>query len=192
MTGFDYVVLFLAIPVGLALAEMAQGLSVALRRIGQFTIGWLTPLLVFFILMLTSLMLESFFSVRENIDADAPVLFLGLVYTFGFYVAASFVFPESFEPGVSLDDWFMANRKYSLGVTSFLVLLAVGFYIVAYSTAAEEHPIIGTIVAVVFMIGFFLPVYFALRARTKRTALIAMTALNGLYLGSATLIIVSR
>ncbi|AWW74704.1 hypothetical protein CD351_09745 [Erythrobacter sp. KY5] len=192
MEGFDYVVLFLAIPVGLALADMAQGLSVAMRRRGEFTIGWLTPLLVLFILVLTSILLESFFEARDLIGADAPVLFVGLVYTFAFYVAASFVFPESFEPGISLDEWFMEKRRYSLGVTSVLVLVTFFLFLAGRSDTVSSQPVVFAIVLTAFLIIFFLPIFFALRAKTTRGATIAMIALNGLYIAAAASIVISR
>ncbi|EAQ30120.1 peptidyl-tRNA hydrolase [Erythrobacter sp. NAP1] len=192
MEGFDYVVLFLAIPVGLALADMAQGLSVAMRRRGEFTIGWLTPLLVLFILVLTSILLESFYEVRDIVGADAPVLFIGLVYTFAFYVAASFVFPESFEPGISLDDWFMEKRRYSLGVTSVLVLITFFLFLMGRSSSVATQPVVFAIVLAAFLLIFFLPIFLALRAKTKPGALIAMIGLNGLYLLAAASIVISR
>ena len=192
MHPFDYIVLFFAIPVGLALAEMAQGLALALRRRQKFAIGMLTPLLVLFLLILTSLLIESFWDFRERLNVDAPVIFAGFVFTYAFYVAASFVFPEDFEEGMSLDDWFMAKRAYSLGWTSILVL---GFFFTYVGMAAGEkveYPVIAGLVVATFFAIIFFPIIAALRAKTVRGATIAMVVLNVVYILGAAALVMSR
>ncbi|MEB3414986.1 hypothetical protein VCJ71_02780 [Alteriqipengyuania sp. WL0013] len=192
MYPFDYIVLFFAIPVGLALAEMAQGLALALRRRQKFAIGMLTPLLVLFLLILTSLLIESFWDFRERLNVDAPVIFAGFVFTYAFYVAASFVFPEDFEEGVSLDDWFMAKRAYSLGWTSILVL---GFFFTYVGMTAGEkvkYPVIAGLVVATFFAIIFFPIIAALRAKTVRGATIAMVVLNVVYILGAAALVMSR
>ena len=192
MHPFDYIVLFFAIPVGLALAEMAQGLALALRRRQKFAIGWLTPLLVLFLLILTSLLIESFWDFRERLNVDAPVIFAGFVFTYAFYVAASFVFPEDFEEGMSLDDWFMAKRAYSLGWTSILVLGFFFAYVAMAAGAKVEYPIIVGVVVAIFFAAIFFPIIAALRAKTVRGATIAMVVLNVVYILGAAALVTSR
>ena len=192
MHPFDYIVLFFAIPVGLALAEMAQGLALALRRRQKFAIGWLTPLLVLFLLILTSLLIESFWDFRERLNVDAPVIFAGFVFTYAFYVAASFVFPEDFEEGMSLDDWFMAKRAYSLGWTSILVLGFFFAYVAMAAGTGVKYPVVMGLVTATFFAIFFIPVILAIRAKTVRGATIAMVALNALYILLAVSLVMSR
>lgn len=182
MTEFDYVCLFLAIPIGLALTELGQGISLALRRRHEVAIGWLTPLLLFFILLLIAIVLESLWGIRETINVSAQIIFIGLFASLAFYVTASFVFPDRLDGGMALDDWFMRNRRFSLGGTALIVLVFFFVRVANQSLTAVEYPVIAVFVAFGMFSLFFAPVIVALRTRELGTARMAMFVLNAVYL----------
>ncbi|MXP09576.1 hypothetical protein [Pseudoblastomonas halimionae] len=181
MTEFDYVCLFLAIPVGLALTELAQGISLALRRRDQISLGRLTPLLLLFVLFLSALMIETFWQLREQVVVNAGLIFAGLVFTIVFYVAASFVFPERADDRVSLDEWFMQSRRFSLGGTSALVLIAFFTFLHFDVLETGRDGWIEVIVLLAFLAVAAWPIARALRAPTIAKALRAMILLDILY-----------
>ena len=190
MTEFDYVCLFLAIPIGLALTELAQGFSLALRRRAQMSLGRLTPLLLLFVLFLSALMIEMFWMLREQVSVNAGLIFAGLVFTIVFYVAASFVFPERGDDRSSLDEWFMQSRRFSLGGTSALVL--VSFFTSLYFDllGSGRGGWIAVVVVLAVLALFSWPILRALRAPTIAQATRAMIVLDVLY-GALVILIVA-
>ena len=183
MSGFDFVTLVFAIPVGLAIVEIAQGLSLSLRRRKDVRLGWLTPMLAIFLILNTAALLEVYWDWRGEIVVNSPILVSVLVLSILYYVAASFVFPHEVAKGDDLDDWFMENRRYSLGGT-FLIFSLFAF--IPLILKVEETllvQVIRTIVALIGFSAFLIPVLIAIRSQRRRTALIAICALNLIWIG---------
>ena len=182
MSGFDFVTLIFAIPMGLAIVEIAQGLSLSLRRRKDVRLGWLTPMLAIFLILNTAALLEIYWEWRSEILVSSPILVSVLLLSILYYVAASFVFPHDLAKGDDLDDWFMENRRYSLGVT-FLIFALYTFGQLLFEV--EETllgQVIRTIVTLVFLSLFLVPLVVAIRSRRKRTALIAICVLNAFWI----------
>ena len=127
MTDFEFLALVVAIPLGLALVEIAQGLSTALRRRETIRIGWLTPLLALIILVHIGTAWFSLWKIRESFELSLETLQIGIFLAVLFYLTASFVFPDDPKPGTDLDDWFFRHRVFALGGT-FALLLAFRFF----------------------------------------------------------------
>ncbi|MEL7728479.1 hypothetical protein AAG612_02965 [Citromicrobium bathyomarinum] len=182
MSGFDFVTLIFAIPMGLAIVEIAQGLSLSLRRRKDVRLGWLTPMLAIFLILNTAALLEIYWEWRGEIAVSSPILVSVLLLSILYYVAASFVFPHQIEDGGDLDDWFMENRRYSLGGT-FVIFAVFAFgelFLEIEATLLQQ--VVRTIVTL-FVLSFFLvPILVAIRSRRRRTALIAIGALNLIWI----------
>ena len=182
MNDFDYVCLFLAIPIGLALTELAQGLSLVFRREGQIQLGWLTPLTVLFMLLIMSMMLENFWSLRDDVTVSMPLILFGFLFTIVFYVAASFVFPERLDTITTLDAWFMKHRKFSLGGTTGLGIGFFLYFLISRSDTFSENPWVFALVSLVFVAIFACPVALAIFAKTERRAFVWLLISNALFL----------
>ena len=169
MNEFDYLALVVIIPLGLAIVEIAQGLSRALRNRRTARIGWLTPLLAGILLLNTALVLGDFWETREAMDASIATIMTALVLSVGYYVAASFVFPHEIAKGTDMDDWFIANRKISLGLTIIMVLL-VDIFMFSERTWDLER----WLIAMVILFVLFSPMLVAIFAKKRRTILIAL------------------
>lgn len=123
MSPFDFLAIIIAIPMGLALVEIAQGMSTTLRRRHEIKVGVLTPLLSLYLLLIISNAWLSLWGAQEVLTVERATLFFGLLVSVVFYIAASFAVPDAPKTGSDLDDWFLANRKFSLGGTFLLVTL---------------------------------------------------------------------
>ena len=123
MSPFDFLAIVIAIPMGLALVEIAQGISTTLRRRHEIKVGLLTPLLSVYLLLIISNAWLSLWRAQDILTVESSTLFFGLLLSVVFYIAASFAVPDTPANGSDLDDWFLANRKFSLGGTFLLVTL---------------------------------------------------------------------
>lgn len=123
MSPFDFLAIVIAIPMGLALVEIAQGISTTLRRRKEIRVGLLTPLLSVYLLLIITNAWLTLWEAQGILSVDRATLFFGLLLSVIFYIAASFAVPDSPKDGSDLDDWFLANRKFSLGGTFLLVTL---------------------------------------------------------------------
>lgn len=182
MSGFDFVTLIFAIPMGLAIVEIAQGLSFSLRRRKDVRLGWLTPMLAIFLILNTAALLEIYWEWRGEIAVSSPILVSVLVLSILYYVAASFVFPHDIAEGGDLDDWFMENRRYSLGAT-FLIfaVFAFGQLLLELEDTLVKQ-VVRTIVTLFALSFFLVPMLVAIRTRRRRTALIAIGSLNFIWI----------
>lgn len=120
MDKFEFVFALIALLLGLALTEIAGGLASALKARHRIRIGWITPLAALLICLDIVSLWPSLWSMRETFEVRTLPLIVATLMSLGYYVAASFVFPDGFEDGASLDDWFFANRWFSIGGTMAL------------------------------------------------------------------------
>lgn len=178
MGEFDFFVLIVAIPIGLALVEIAQGVSIALRQRAEVEIGWTTPLLALFLIMCTAAVWEVLWKIRQSITADWLIIAVGLLAAAIYCISASFIFPHKNDNHASLDDWFMKNRKISLGGPLVLMLL---FTISNFSWSGEATD---ARIAIIVMLTIFylLPAGVAIFSRVKRNIVVALVFLNAMWL----------
>ena len=179
MSPFDYLAVILAIPMGLALVELAQGFSVTLRRRHEIKVGLLTPLLgVYMLLILTAAWL-SLWKAQDMLVVERSTVFFGLLISVVFYIAASFAVPDRPEKGTDLDDWFLANRRFSLGGT-FLLVTLVEIYLGQRFTTWPDQTSIGNQIG--YIIGFSMRPAFILGVilLPKKPALIVLMLLIAL------------
>lgn len=166
MSPFDFFILVVAIPLGLALVEIAQGLSTALRRRHEVRLGLYTPLLALFLILVTSNVWLQLWNTRGQVEIEMATLFFSLCTAVIYYVTASFIFPDRPGAGSDLDEWFLNNRRLSLGGT-FLLLLLLKFYLdTNFSSWPADGPIgrqIGYILGWSLRPGLILVVIFAKR-----------------------------
>lgn len=178
MTDFDYFVLIVAIPIGLALVEIAQGLSSALRQRVTIPIGWMTPLLASFLILTTAAVWETLWDLRGTVKAEWLSIALGLFFALFYYLSASFIFPNDEHGAASLDDWFRRNRKVSLGGPLLLMLI---FGIAIY--LPDNRPNSQEAIALVVVISLYaIPALFAIFSSSKTKILISLAVLNLIWL----------
>lgn len=151
MSPFDFLAVVIAIPMGLALVEIAQGISTTLRRRHEVRVGLLTPLLSIYLLLIISNAWLSLWGAQDILSVGRSTLFFGLLLSVIFYIAASFAVPDAPKKGSDLDEWFLANRRFSLGGT-FLLVTLVQFYLGQRFTAWAEMDTIAKQIG--YLIGF--------------------------------------
>ena len=169
MDKFEFVFTLVALLLGLALTEIAGGLASALKARHRIRIGWITPLAALLICLDIITMWPALWALRDTLDVQTLPLIVATMMCLGYYVAASFVFPDTFEEGSSLDDWYFANRWFSIGGT---LVLAFAFQVIQRSV--EQQPPyagIGDLLARYWGWGLFIAQY-ALALATRRRWLI--------------------
>lgn len=182
MTDFDFFVIVMAIPLGLALVEIAQGISIMLRRRHEIEIGILTPLLAVSVLMGVGGAWMQLWDAQDQVAVSDRVIHLGVFLGVIYYVTASFVFPDNPPPGIRLDDWFWKNRIYSLGGT-FLILVLVR---ITQGTAFPSFPADKSVLNQIgYGIGWATRPMLILVAVFARRKWVVMLALAALVAGSA-------
>jgi hypothetical protein len=128
MDNLNWVFSLYAVVIGLTLVEILTGFgrAIRLRRNAALDghagvrLGLLTPLLaVFLMLDITSFWIVAW-SLRNAISVSPMVLAFGLFATSLYYVAASWVFPESDMPDLDLDVHYFRQKAlvFSLVLTS--------------------------------------------------------------------------
>ncbi|RYD62273.1 MAG: hypothetical protein EOP58_13435 [Sphingomonadales bacterium] len=123
MDQFEFVFSLVSLLLGLTLTEIAGGLASALKARKRISIGWITPLATLLICLDIVTMWPSLWHMRDTLDVRTLPLILASLMCLGYYVAASFVFPDTFEDGISLDDWYFENRWFSIGGTLLLAFV---------------------------------------------------------------------
>lgn len=99
MSGFELFFSLFGLILGLAIASIAAGASDILRDDKRVKIGWLTPLLVVFLLFdLTSFWIESYRSMQD-VCGGFPSMMWAVGMAVVYFFAASLCFPESSTPG---------------------------------------------------------------------------------------------
>jgi hypothetical protein len=119
MPAFTIVFSLFGLVLGLSMAAVLQGLGRVLRMRPKVKMGWLTPLLGAFILLDLISFWNGAWRAKEWIQPEYGFLFIALIITGTYYLAASSVFPDA---GVTFDDFdrhYFENRRW--------ILLAIGF-----------------------------------------------------------------
>jgi hypothetical protein len=115
MSPLEFVFSLFGLVLGFSLVEVLSGLVKTVKLRGKVRIGWLVPLLGFFVMV----DLTSFWSIawvlREKIPANYAVLLLGLTISGLYYFSASMVFPDKPEEWPDFDAWAAAHKRQVMG-----------------------------------------------------------------------------
>lgn len=127
MTNFEFILSLLVIILGLALAEVLNGLARVIRQRPRPRIGWATGLLATWTITETILFWRVIWRARDALPNTSPALFAGFAISALYYFAGAVVFPHSeLEGTTSLDPYFDAEHKKVVGAILAANMLAYG------------------------------------------------------------------
>lgn len=134
MTGFEFVFVLYSLVLGLSLVAVLTGLGRALElRLGKdnggtrFRIGWLTPLLAFFVMLdLLSFWLFAW-TLRDHVTVSPRMLLAVIGFASAYFMAATLVFPSEPDRFADLDQHFFRVRRIVLGILIVLVAVQWGY-----------------------------------------------------------------
>jgi len=127
MSSLDFVFSLFGVVLALCLAEVLTGAARAARQWrdarlegrDDVKLGLLTPLLAVFLLFDIASFWAVAWALREAIPANYQVLIFGLFATSLYYIAASWVFPQSPGRDLDLDEYYLKHKAviFSLVLT---------------------------------------------------------------------------
>ena len=127
MEAFDFAFSLFAIILGLSLVEVLTGFSRALKRRRVVHLGWLTPLLAIFVMLDLISFWEWAWGARTYVAPTYGILFIGLVVSGLYYLAASIIFPDEFGQHTDFDAHYLAHRRQVLGAVIVCNLIGTGW-----------------------------------------------------------------
>ena len=124
MDRFSFFFGFYGLILGLAVAELLNGLG-SLARAGQMRrLGWQTGLLTLFILLVVcATWIDAWDSLR-GVTLDFAGLWAPVLIAVSYYLAATVVFPKNPSDWESLDDYFAKRKQFV-----FAMMLAAEFLV---------------------------------------------------------------
>ena len=175
MKPFNIFFSLFGLVLGLSLAAVLQGFGRVLRMRPRVKMGWLTPLLGLFVMLDLTSFWNGAWRARDMIQAGYGYLFIGLVITSVYYLAASSVFAQSGETVADYDEHYFENRRWILLAVGFCNLAVFGW--LDFPNLAQLPPS--------WWIAF--PAYFALlitaaATRSKPLGIACLAGLIGIYL----------
>ena len=127
MSQFEFFMTFYGLLLGLALAELLLGFANVLRSPERPGIGLLTPLLgVTVFLQIMATFIDAWTrlqSVRMTIDSLALPTLIGV----GLFFLGVIAVPRDASQWRNLDDYFYANRRWSIGLLIAVNVLILGY-----------------------------------------------------------------
>lgn len=172
MDGFNFAFSLFALLLGLSLAEVLSGFAKALKRRRVVHLGWLTPLLAFFVMLDLTSFWEWVWSGRKLINPGYGVLAIGLLVCGLYYLAASLVFPTEFGDRDDFDAHYFQHRRQVLGAILVCNLITTVPVIV---TRGSEAPLRAWIEWVIYY-GALLGVIATRSKKASITALLVLVA----------------
>jgi hypothetical protein len=171
MDAFNFAFSLFAIILGLSLVEVLTGFARVLKRRHIVSLGWMTPFLAVFVMLDITSFWTGAWRAQEWIEPSYGYLFIGLVVTGLYYLAASIVFPEHGESAGDYDEHYFAHRRQILGA----VAICNAAIVVADLVHIAELPLRWWLIV---------PTYFALllTAAVTRRRWLAIASLTGLIL----------
>ena len=165
MTPFEYVMVVVSIIIGLAITTLLNGAVTALRADTKVRLGLLHGLWVMQILMLTVWLWALRWSGVARAEWSVGVVMAYLFIPIAYYAASALLFPPE-RAEVSLDEYFLENRRVFFGI---LILTDLAGYFGPYlfyggvrPTGAEWPVTLG-----------FIPIHAALAWTSNRSAHLA-------------------
>lgn len=181
MDTFEFFFSLLSLLLGLALTQVASGLATMLKSRDLIRIGWLSPLAALLVCLDIGSFWPSLWSLRTVVEITTWPVLSGIALCLIYYVSAAFVFPETPDDAASLDQWFMANRRFALGGT---LIAAALFSVVQIFIFWDNYRMFDGLEFVWQLRGWLVYVALMLVAifgRSPRLAGIAMAAIVALY-----------
>lgn len=175
MEPFNIVFSLFGLLLGLSLAKVLTGFERAMTLRPKVQMGWLTPLLGLFVMLDLTSFWNGAWQARNFIRPGYGHLFISLVVTGAYYLAASSVFLQTATGREDYDRHYLANGRW--------ILLAVGacnLAVFGWQYWLQRHHLLLTWWIAV-------PAYFALIiiasiTRSRRLSIFCLSALIGIYL----------
>jgi hypothetical protein len=181
VSEFAYFFAFMAILLGLAVAEMARRFADALGARERVRLGWLTPPLALFLLLDISSSFLWFWASRAPFTLSWMSVWVGLFVGITYFISAAMVFPRSLESVTSLDDHYRKNKRWVVGG---ILLINVLIYVVQFARAT---PIWSDGWFWFWQIIYWVPLLWLFLARSRALNLILLAILIGQYLAMSAL-----
>lgn len=178
MDGFNFAFSLFALLLGLSLAEVLTGFARALKRRRVVHLGWLTPLLAFFVMLDLTSFWEFGWSYRKFVTPGYGYLVIGLFVSGLYYLVASIIFPSEFGDRADFDAHYMQHRRQMLGAVMLCDVIEVAPVMI---TRFNDVP-----TRVWFENALqFGALLTCIATRSKRANIVALALLIALYLYSA-------
>jgi hypothetical protein len=190
MTGFEMVFALLGLAIAEVLAGFAQTWKARLRAEVAHTepvrIGWLVPLLGLLVITDQTAFWLHAYALREAIPLTFLSLLLVLAIIGGYYLLATFVFPDEPDAWPDFDDYYLRINRIVIGG-----ILAINVALVAFAAVLEarglrieeaQQPTAISEAAVLLSAPALIALYFV---KSKRANLVLLALLNLLVLTEA-------
>ena len=174
MTAFEFVFSLFGLLLGLCVAEVLGGLGRAMESRDEVEIGWLTPLLGFFILLDLTSYWGALWYDRESVIMTPLTLILGIIIAGAYYLASYLIFPDEIRRYRDLDLHFFQVRRTVVGIA--LVTLLVQFALQLIVT--EQATVSGTAFTLAILVPAYLVAMLAKRKALVGVGLVTMITVN--------------
>ncbi|MDF7777410.1 hypothetical protein P1X14_19290 [Sphingomonas sp. AOB5] len=175
MSQFEFFMVFYGLLIGLGVAELLLGFMNLLRHRTRPKLGLYTPLLGLLVfLQLMALFIDAWLNLR---DVQISMTGLAVPTLIGVFVfaAAVLVVPRDTEEWQNLDDYFLLNRRWTIGL-----LIAANLLIMVHEIVRLPAANLPTY-TIVNLFGFTL-LGIAMLARNRITIALSLGAMILLYL----------
>ena len=194
MRGFDMVFALFGLLLGLAIAELltgfAQSWKARLRAEAAGTppvhVGWLVPMLGLLVIMDQTAFWLYAYALREAIPLTFLSLLAVLAVIGGYYLLATFVFPDEPDAWPDFDDYYLRTNRLILGGILAINFAVIGFAALLEAGGAEiaQAETRGPVADAALLLA--LPTIIALFiVKSKRANLALLALLNALVLVDA-------
>ena len=181
MDDFEYFFAFMAILLGLTVAELATRFTDALSARKRVKLGLLTPFLAIFLLLDVSSLFLWLWSSRGLFTISWISVWSGLFVGITYFISAAMVFPRVFDGLTSLDDHYRENKKWVVGG---IILINVLIYGIQFGRAL---PIWSDGWFWFWQIVYWVPLIWLFFACSRRLNLALMAILIAQYLAMSVL-----
>ena len=194
MSGFEMVFALFGLLLGLAIAEVLAGFAQAWKArlraetkgIAPVRVGWLVPLLGLLVITDQTAFWLHAYALREAIPLNFLSLLLVLAIIGGYYLLATFVFPDEPDSWPDFDDYYLRINRIVIGG-----IVAINAALIAFAAVLEarglrieeaERPAAIADAALLLAVPALIALFFV---TSKRANLALLALLNGLVLVEA-------
>ena len=179
MERFDFYFSFYGLVLGLSVAQVAGGLANAVGSRKAIRLGWLTPLLAFFVLMdLASFWVQAW-RIRQYVVISYASIFIGLAVALAYYISAALIFPRQSAEWPDLDEHYTAHKRQVLAGVLF-----ADSVVTALSVMLRPEVVLSDLLTPDYSL-FYVPVIALLFTRWKRVDAALLTTLILYYIVGA-------
>ena len=194
MSGFEMVFALFGLLLGLAIAELLTGfahswkarLRAETRGAEPVRVGWLVPLLGLLVIMDQTAFWLYAYSLRDAIPLTFLSLLAVLAVVGGYYLLATFVFPDEPDAWPDYDDYYLRTNRIVVGgmIAINVALIAFAAALEASGLRIEETEGRGAVsdAALLLAAPALIALFFV---KSKRANLALLVALNALVLVEA-------